>query len=380
MTAMTRRELACLAVAHPVLAAGTKTPPALFLPHGTRQFIGQSVLEVMPGEFWMVAPFGRPPVNFDQLAPHDHMPSVYISRDEGRTWRKGPKVALDWSVGGYISDGGISLIRLRSGKLMLTVHRHVPEYHGGGIPAISFSSDRGRSWSPARLVDRQERVCYVMNERTIQLKSGRIAIPVAIRGTEGGAYREGDACDGACYLSDDGERWRLSQRVTLNDLRGMAEPAIAELRDGRLLMLARTGSGSHHASWSSDGGETWSQPQPTTLTAACSPLTLKATPDGRLVVAYNPAKPLFPSSFFPRRPLAYSVSGDDGRSWGPPVVIDDAPNRQMIYPSITFLKDGVLFVYSEHFAREDGRFNSAQDKGAARVGGGRRRIMPYLAR
>lgn len=358
-------------------ASGGSIPPAVFLPHGDRQFIGPAVFESRGGELWMLAPFGRPPVDFREIPAFDHLPHLYRSRDRGRTWVRGERLNLSWTVGGYISDGGITLIRLKDRRLMLTFHRHVPGFHGGGIPAISFSADEGRTWSPARLVAREERVAYVMNERTIQLRSGRLLIPVAFRPNTDGAYREGDVCEAACYLSDDeGETWRLSGSVRLNDERGMAEPAVAETGTGRLAMLARTGSGSHHASYSSDRGETWSPPQPTSLVAACSPLTLKTMPDRRLIVVYNPAPPLFRGSFFPRRPLAYSISANEGATWTAPVTIDDAPSRQMIYPSITFLKEGILFVYSEHFARDDGKF-SGKDPSVTRLGGGRRRLMPY---
>lgn len=182
-------------------------------------------------------------------------------------------------------------------------------------------------------------------------------------------------CQAACFLSDDeGKSWHLSKTVALSDERGMAEPAVAELDGHRILMLARTGSGSHHASFSEDEGETWSHPQPTNLQAACSPLMLKRLPTGDLFVAFNPGVPLFRGSFFPRRPLSYAVSRDQGGSWSAPVVIDDVKGRQLIYPSVTPLKNGILIVYSAHLDQGDGQFSTPEDW---KIGGAKRCLIDH---
>ena len=354
-------------------------PPETFIRHtAERQFIGPAVLEVRRGDLWMTAPWGRPPTDFREVKRFSLPPRLFRSADNGRTWRESGRLKMRYDLAGIISDGGITLIRLQGGRLMATFHRNVYEFHGGGVPAISFSDNHGHSWSPARLVQDREDVFYVMNERTIQMKSGRLVIPVAHKPVDLllEKYVEGDRCLGRCFWSDDeGITWRLGQPAVLNDERGMAEPVVAELSDRSLIMLARTGSGSHHCSFSHDGGETWSEPKPTTLRAACSPLTLKRLPNGHLFLAYNPAKPLFPGSFFPRRPLAYSLSLDDGKKWSNPVVIDDVAGQQLIYPSITFLPEGILFVYSAHYDPGDGKFHHNPD--AYRYGGGKRCVIPY---
>ena len=51
----------------------------------------------------------------------------------------------------------------------------------------------------------------------------------------------------------------------------MAEPYVAEVRDGRLLMFGRNSLGRVFQSWSDSGGEEWTQPEPTGLAASCSP-------------------------------------------------------------------------------------------------------------
>jgi predicted neuraminidase len=248
--------------------------------------------------------------------------------------------------------------------------------HGSSLPAIRFSADEAKSWSkPVDLV-RQDGIYYVMNERLIETSQRKLVVPVA----RGGGQYEGDNNSAGCFFSTDGgATWSLTETwARLAGDRGMAEPVIAELDDGRLFMLARTGKGSHHRSCSRDGGRTWSAPQPTTLTAACSPLTMKRMPDGRLLVVYDHAVPMRPEAFFPRRPLVYAVSSDGGETWGSPLCIDDEQGQQHIYPSVTFLEHGILIVYSSVYASADGTFGGPPD--AWKIGGGKSCIVKYPLR
>ena len=141
-------------------------------------------------------------------------------------------------------------------------------------------------------------------------------------------------------------------------------------------MMGRTGLGSHHVAVSADGGETWSKPEATTLESACSSLTLKTLPDGRLIVFYNHATPIKAGAFFPRTPLCYAVSGDDGTTWSPPVIVDDEgvanKDRQNIYPSICFTKEGMVVMWSTHGADPKGSFAGQYDHN---IGGGKRAIL-----
>ncbi len=371
-------------------------PPALFLAHtAERGFIGPGLCLLPDGDILMAAPWGRPPTDFEQLAAKYPVPMLYRSSDGGRTWREAGRMALPWGHTGMISDGGLTFLWLADGRLAFLSHRHVLGFHGGGAPVFSASTDAGRTWSPAQLLADRDEVYYVMNDRLVQLRSGRLVVPVAwaLFGPDG-RYIEGDACHGRCFLSDDGgTTWRLGrgEAVLPGDPRGIAEPCVAEVADDRLLMLSRTGAGCLCANWSEDGGETWSATERTALTAACAPLTLYTLPDGpstgsgqsRLIVFYNHAEPLYPGAFFPRNPLVYAVSADGGRSWSAPVIVDDegvaliaGQHLQHIYPAACFTGEGILLVYSTHYADPDGRFGGGGPD-AWRIGGGKRCILAY---
>jgi|GEM_PF-183530 len=353
-------------------------PPEVVIHHTPeRSFIGPGMILLVNGDLLMAAPWGRPPTNFEQLAAKFPVPMLYRSTDGGRTWQEQGRMKMEWSLPGMVSDGGVTFLRVKDGRLAALLPRHVQGQKGGGLPVITFSKDNGATWTPARLIGEAEGSWYVMNDRLIQLRSGRLLVPVAHMPQAPGLH-EGDRNQSLCFYSDDGgETWRRSREpAILDDARGMAEPCVAEVEGGRVLMLSRTGSGFLFASRSDDGGDTWSKPEPAMLVSACSSLTLKTLPDGRLIVFYNHVAPIKAGAFFPRTPLCYAVSGDGGKSWSSPVIVDDdgAANkdRQNIYPSACFTQEGMVVMWSSHGADPKGSFAGQYD---ANIGGGKRAIL-----
>jgi hypothetical protein len=81
-------------------------------------------------------------------------------------------------------------------------------------------------------------------------------------------------------------------------------------------------------------------------------------------------------AFFPRTPLVYALSADDGATWSAPFVIDatgmEHRDRQNIYASPCFTPEGMLVVWSTHGADPKGSFAGQYDE---KVGGGKRAII-----
>lgn len=349
-----------------------------------RVFIGPGMTRLANGDILMLAPWGSAPAKFEELRGVYPPPRFYRSRDGGRTWERGSRIPLEWKISGTINNGGFSFLRLPDRRLMLVGHRYVPDNKGGGLPFLSFSSDEGVTWTPAKIVGQgvaPDDGWYLMNDRLIQLRSGRVLVPVAH--AVPGSGPEGDLAEGGCFYSDDaGATWKLSQLVLPKGaLRGMAEPCVAELSDGRVMMIARSGTGYLMQSFSTDGGATWSAPTKTALLSPCTSVTLRKLPDGRLIVFYNHVKEDRPGSLFPRCPLVYAVSADDAKTWSKPVIVDDegwngtsAPERENIYPATLFLDDGMLLMWSSHFSNAGTARRSLNEN---LIGGGKRAIFKY---
>lgn len=164
--------------------------------------------------------------------------------------------------------------------------------------------------------------------KQIFLKDGTLIVPVIISPVgpdghyfnPGGGYTYSDAAVLRGRWSADGRHmeWELSQRVVADpqlSTRGMDEPTVAELPDGRLLMVLRASNdkkpqlpGRKWVSYSSDQGRTWSKPQFWSYTtgelffspAASSQLTMHSS--GRLFWLGN-ITPTNPTGNRPRYPF-----------------------------------------------------------------------------
>jgi len=164
-------------------------PPAIFVRHDRpRVFIGPGTFQLPGGDILLLASYGFAPATFEELRGSYPLPHFYRSSDDGRTWRKEGTIAMKWGLTGYINDGGISFLRLRDGRLALVAHRYVPDNKGGGLPIISYSADNGTTWTPAEIVGRRvapDDGWYVMNDRLIQLSTGRLRRRQRNRGRPG---------------------------------------------------------------------------------------------------------------------------------------------------------------------------------------------------
>ncbi|MGQ9732965.1 MAG: sialidase family protein [Candidatus Zipacnadales bacterium] len=259
----------------------------------------------------------------------DHGPARIVGRisaDGGRTW--GEKYTL------VENDGGcnvmeVNFMRLRSGALALFHCQKNTESTDCRI-MMRTSTDEGRTFGPARQLSPAGKYTGLTNGRGLQLRSGRLLLE---------AWEGGDAY---CVLSDDdGATWRDGGRVRPTD--GQCwEPACIELADGRVLMLMRTALGSQFASWSADGGETWSTPEPTALTCSSSPVALSRIPTtGDLLAIWNHDT----DSPVKRNPLTVAISRDEGQTWGSFKNLKEAADDRWAYPAVTWVGDRALVTY-----------------------------------
>ena len=258
----------------------------------------------------------------------DHGPariSGKLSTDGGHTW--GEKFTL------VENDGGcnvmeVNFLRLRNGDIALFHLQKNTESTDCRV-MMRTSPDEGKTWSKAVQLSPDNKYTGLTNGRCIRLRTGRILLEA----WEGG--------DSYCLLSDDdGKTWRDGQRV--KPAGGPCyEPACIELKDGRVMMLMRTGLGGQYKSLSTDGGETWSAAAPTSLAGTAAPVSISRVPTtGDLLAIWN-----HNPGAKKRNPLTAAISKDEGETWENFRNLEDAPDDAWAYPAVTWVGGQALVTY-----------------------------------
>lgn len=208
------------------------------------------------------------------------------------------------------------------------------------------SLDNGATWSAQFQISEPGWYCNNA-DRALRLSTGRVLVPAHGPFAEayvGGAPYRGGNLHSFVFYSDDGFRtWRRSSDSMTAPGRGAHEPTIVELRDGRLFCLLRTSNQRQFFSISEDGGDHWTEPAPTVLTSPESPALVKRIPrTGDLLVLWNNVAS---KSNWPRTPLTAAISSDEGETWTHFCDIDNRPDYDAAYPSVTFVGDEALVAY-----------------------------------
>ena len=257
----------------------------------------------------------------------DHDPAHLASRvsaDGGRSWSAADELVV--ANEGGMNVMSVSTLRLKDGSLALFYLRKDSE--ADCRPVMRVSKDEGKTWGEPRVVIPDADVgYYVMNNcRALRLASGRIVLPVALHESRDGRLRSEAML--MCWLSDDdGLTWRRSKdRFYTDDAAGRRvvtqEPGAVELRDGRVLLYARTDAGRQYFYYSSDGGDTWTKGEPGSLFGPLAPATVLRLGNGDLVAVWNDhehhpeytkAGPKWAKGV--RAPLTLAISKDDGKTW-----------------------------------------------------------------
>lgn len=125
------------------------------------------------------------------------------------------------------------------------------------------------------------------------------------------------------------------------------QPSILKLKDGRLMVLMRTHNARLAKSYSSDGGETWSEVELTDIPNNQSGTDAVTLKDGRHALIYNDFETLPGTKKGPRTPISIALSDDDGQSFRHALTLEQSPISQYSYPAIIQGRNGHLYcVYT----------------------------------
>jgi sialidase-1 len=277
----------------------------------------------------------------------DHASAELAARyrgDGGRTWSlRDVQVLRNEGLQNVMS---VSLLRLGEDEIGLFYLRKNSSTDCRMY--LRRSADEAHTWSEAEPCIPDEGYFVVNNDRVVRLRSGRLVVPAARHASAGTAFTARAVA--VCYLSDDGGRtWRRSASELEGppeSKSGLQEPLVAELKDGRLLMLARTDLGCAYRSHSSDGGETWAPAEATGLLSPLSPASVERIPStGDLLIVWNDHRSVDPALKGRRTPLSVALSKDEGETWGPSKTLAGDPDGWYCYTAIEFVADRVLLAH-----------------------------------
>ena len=276
----------------------------------------------------------------------DHAPAQLVARfsaDGGISWTLDDEVILDKE--GDMNVMSVSLLRLQNNKIALVYLRK--NSLSDCLPQMRISEDEGRSWSSARaIIEDQKGYFVVNNDRVVQLRSGRILVPVSLHKTPETAWSNKGIL--RCYFSDDqGLTWKAGGTVPGPDSIITQEPGLVELKNGKLMMLIRASSGFQYQAFSSNKGESWSFAEPAAIPSPISPASVKRIPKtGDLLLVWNNNRAKGPGYFNSKRtPLTIAISGNEGKTWRKIKNIEDDPDGTFCYTAIHFTNDHVLLGY-----------------------------------
>ena len=186
------------------------------------------------------------------------------SADKGKTWGKpfqlipNPKPP---AKGCYECP---SFLRLKNGNIMVSyIYRGLPRKEDHPYYANNYyriSADEGKTWTEHFLLTPQPGYVLVHNDRLRMLSTGRIVATAEYKAHWPSSADHGGYV-GITFFSDDGGySWqRSANTVDLYEKQKIEvqEADIVELKDGRLLMFARTYSGHPVFAYSKDKGASW---------------------------------------------------------------------------------------------------------------------------
>jgi len=277
-----------------------------------------------------------------EASPHgseDNAPSTISlmnSSDGGRTWSDFRVVADrdEESINVYSPN----FLRLQNGEILLLYMKYNQFAPTQLATAYMIrSADEGKTFGQPVTLWQRDQFAF-SNSCMMRLSSGRVILPVQ--------YMAGNHIR-VYYSDDDCHTWVFGQKNISLPMRGAMEPFVAELKDGRLIMVMRSQLGSLFKSYSSDQGENWSHPQATALSIPEScPYVTRIPGSDKIMVIWNNSEynMFFRSHYGKRSPLTAAISADGGATFTDFWDIETDPKTAFSNPGITWTRDGVCLL------------------------------------
>ncbi len=185
------------------------------------------------------------------------------SSDEGVTWGKS-FVLIERPKGpSSLRYKHPSFLRLANGHILLSyIYNTHPAKPYFAHNYVRRSTDEGKTWSDQICMTPHRGYVLVHNDKLFTLSSGRIVAMAAYKAHMPSSHDHNGYVGMAFYSDDNGHSWHASENFVDMKSIEVQEPDGVELKDGRVMMFARTYSGFPVRAYSEDGCKTWSKGEP----------------------------------------------------------------------------------------------------------------------
>ena len=306
------------------------------------------------------------------------------SKDHGKTWGEPRKIA---DVPGPKERSPVALAKKLGAKDDVTNNNPVMIADASGAVHFLFcldyfrcfycrSDDDGKTWTkPAEITATaldpfkkhiEWKAVATGPGHGIQLKSGRLVVPVWLSlGTGGSGH--GDSVSATIYSDDAGKTWKPGE-VAIPNTKEWASPnecCVAELSDGNVMLNARSPSKANRrlVTVSKDGATKWSEPKfDDALPDPVCMGSLLAVPGPKPVLLFsNPdnldkagvKQPPVPGTGRDRKNVTVRLSTDDGKTWTAKRTIESGFSA---YSDLARAKDGTVLLFYERVGEKGGNY------------------------
>ena len=275
------------------------------------------------------------------------------STDKGKTWGEPVMLVPALKPPAKGNLGAPSFVRLPSGDILLTyyfsTHPTTPYF---GQNYYRRSADEGQTWTDPFCYTPYPGYLPVHNDKVQVLSTGRILAAAEYKAYMPSTDDHGGYVGMSFFSDDGGYTWQPSKN-TVDMYKEhnveVQEPNCAELKDGRLLMFARTYSGYPVFAYSADKGETWGpavarKDIPMPYAGLPTVRRIPSTGDLLFIWISEQAADKDNPKITRRCTLTAAVSKDEGETLIHRRPIAHDPQDDFGYQCVEFLDDGVALV------------------------------------
>lgn len=243
-----------------------------------------------------------------------------------------------------------SFLKLDDGQILLSyIYATYPTTPYYGHNYYRRSADDGKTWTDQFILTPHPGYVIMHNDRLFRLSTGRIVGIAEYKAYDPSTNDHGGYV-GIAFSSDDGGySWQVSRNTVDMHPVEVQEADAVELKDGRVMMFARTYSGYPVRAYSQDKCETWSQGErieelPMPYAGLPTVRRIPLTGDLLFLWISERSQDKENPKIHRRCALSAAVSQDEGKTFGPLRHIARDPEDDFGYQCVEFVGNDLALV------------------------------------